>query len=244
MENTKGIYIVLLVFAGIVIGVLFTLGITQPWVKQVQTSQQWPAIELRPSSVPEVGKPVVNTPNVTNTNIQELIFATPKSSVTQGYHDAFNALIKKTDSIETLNNEKLTPLLKTMNEKNIAGEYAGFFDLIVEAKNLNKEQKNHLDEFQSNLDRLRNENQKTKDTAITVATAKFLLAGTEFHGAFVRYATVLDALLNGPRPDARLIQELQASIDGTQKASGGLVDALEKLEIKIGERIKTDTQKK
>lgn len=241
--RTKAWHIWLALFAGVVIGVLFTLGITWQWQGVFQQGPQWPTVELKEPKPQDIGERIPEVPGLQNIDIQKETFATPKSSVSQAYHESFNALVKAADAIQTLNNEKLTPVLSQMNEKNTAGDYSGFFDLIVQAKELNQTQRGILNGFRSELDRLRIANQRTTDAAINTETARFIIAGTEFHEAFIRYATVIDTLLNGKPPDQKTLQELQASVDAINQASKTFGDALTGLFKAIQQRLQVDAAK-
>ncbi len=244
METIKGWHIALFVFCGIVLGAMTTLGVMQPWRVSEEVKQQWPDIKLSTS----IAKIPLNTSTSTvpneNIDIQNTALLTPKSSVTQAYHESFNGLIRAADAISRINNEKLTPLLVEMNRKNAAGDYDGFFDLIVQAKELNKQQLGLLVATRSELDRLRGSNEKTSDETIRAATARVILTGGGFHDAFVQYASVLDLLLDGREPDEKIIQDLQSSVARTQTESKSFSDAVAALLEAISARLQADSAKK
>lgn len=242
MESETMWRVIAYVSMGLILGVFVTFVFTQPWIKKT-TLEKWPTIELRQSSqFKPQGSEAISGP-LTPPNIQEITIVTPKSSVSLDYHESLNALVKDGDAILNSNTKKLTPLLQQLNEKNTAGEYKGFFDLIVQAKESNAELKNFLRSFQNQLDRLRLANQTTTDSTISIATARLIISGTQFHESYLDYALVIDKLLDGERPSAKTLQDLQTSVDGIQKSSKVFADDLKQLLSAIAERIKADSAK-
>lgn len=225
MENITGLKLILLIFAGIIIGVLFTLGFTQPWKTKVLFTPQKASVNLRPDTQEKLKTPIPELKNVT--------ILTPKKFVSKSYNDALNQFINSAQKVQNVNAE-LVSILQIINLKSADGNFSGFFDLIVQAKTSFKDLQGALVSFRSELDRLRLANDIITDTEIQKTTKAFLDEAEKLYENFQVYMRVLNMLLNGEPPNAKTLQDLTNAIDVLQKSAGRFSASLKTLLTQVG----------
>lgn len=133
----------------------------------------------------------------------------PTQYASAEYANALNNVFGDLQKIATSTNE-LGPVLIQMNNQSLAGNFNGFFDLVVKAKLLVAEQKGISTNLAQDLSSLASANAKVNDAVTRSLTETFLADSTEAPRDLNAYLASLDQILSGSVPSVGQIDDMGA----------------------------------
>jgi hypothetical protein len=164
---------------------------------------------------------------------QEVKILVPKAYASEAYYAEINAVVRSFNAFGS-SYTQLAPLLDAINQKSLANDYRGFFDLIFEAKTLIRAQEAALTAMAGHVASLGVANQSTPDAVTKSLTADFIAASNASNTTLVAYVRALDQLLSGSIPTAQQLLDLQeqgraakAAVDSFMAALQPLLDRFE-----------------
>lgn len=171
----------------------------------VATQPQWPSIAP--------GQSASTTELIQNFLSGAMTVPVPKAYATVAYAEALNAALRDV-AVVAASSTELSNVLIQINNKSLARDFSGFFDLIVKAKLMVAAQQSAVQSFGQDLSKLAAANQLSTDAVTKARTQDLLTKGTAFQKALQTYLDSLNLLLSGSVPTASQISDIK-----TQSAS-------------------------
>jgi hydrogenase maturation factor HypF (carbamoyltransferase family) len=153
----------------------------------------------------------------------------PKAYGTQQYGVALNTSLRQVAIIAS-SSAQLSTLLIAINNKSLAHDYTGIFDLVVEAKSDIAQQKDQVATLGQDLAVLSQINQSTPDATTKSATQDLIAKGNQLQVSLTTYNATLAKLLNGAVPTTQQIDDLKAQATALQGYATEFTAAAQTLE--------------
>jgi len=147
------------------------------------------------------------------------ILPVPQAYATQEYFVAINNVIQDLFAINTTN-ERLGPLLDTLNRQTLSCSYAGFYEAMGQAHQLANKNQTLTSQLAFHLTELATANVQTKDIVTKAGTQALVTAGT---------ASAANGLLAGDTPTSAQIADFQSKVNVATGASQSFADAFKPL---------------
>lgn len=157
----------------------------------------------------------------------------PKGAATPAYATALNAAMRDMATLAASSTE-LDSLLTTINDRSVARNFNGFFDLIVQAKAGVAGQAAQIARLGQDLGALNAANQSTPDAQTKLLTQQLVAQGGTLHDSLVTYNAALSQLLSGAVPTAAQLNDLKAQATTLQTQAAGFLSSLQSLEQHFG----------
>ena len=156
------------------------------------------------------------------------ILPVPQAYATQEYFVAINNVIQDLFAINTTN-ERLGPLLDTLNRQTLSCSYAGFYEAMGQAHQLANKNQTLTSQLAFHLTELATANVQTKDIVTKAGTQALVTAGTAFTASLQAYASAANGLLAGDTPTSAQIADFQSKVNAATGASQSFADAFKPL---------------
>ena len=155
------------------------------------------------------------------------ILPVPQAYATQEYFVAINNVIQDLFAINTTN-ERLGPLLDTLNRQTLSCSYAGFYEAMGQAHQLANKNQTLTSQLAFHLTELATANVQTKDIVTKAGTQALVAAGGAFTASLQAYASAANGLL-GDTPTSVQIADFQSKVNVATGASQSFADAFKPL---------------
>ncbi|MDO8593792.1 MAG: hypothetical protein Q7R59_02760 [bacterium] len=220
---------VLMLIVGAVVGILISAGI-MAYLFRDSVVLTIPATNTGALSYPDQKVPDVKT------NI-----LLPKKLVSEEYYLLVNKIIAELNQAVMNNNATILPLMNTIKEKSVAQDFAGFFDLVFQARGEIKKNNDLLITARTDIATLRKVNDGGSNADIYNQTAVFLNSGDMFAQAFADYFSILNETLSGPVPTQALLDKLTEKIASLRSTGASFQTELNTLLVLIKQKYETST---
>ena len=210
--NTRGTKsnVVVISIIGVAVGMLIGAGIMM-YISRDAVFFTAPSTE----NVGVLSYPDQKAPDV----IQKTNILLPKKLVSKDYHLLINKILNELNQVETNNNATLLPLMNSIKQKSAAGDFNGFFDIVIKAKSEIKKNNDLLATASADIAALRKVNgESIKDQDIYAQTASFLTSGDALVQTFTDYFSILNETLSGSIPTQSLLDKLNEKITSLRDA--------------------------
>lgn len=147
----------------------------------------------------------------------------PKGLVGQDYFLLMQKIANELQQVGVSNISTLVPLMNTIKQKSISGDFNGFFDLITQAKNEIRRNTIILTSTRQHIAALRTLSEGTvKDDDVRKQTGVLLDASDVFVTEFNGYFTTLNETLSGSIPTQDLLDRLARQVTSVQNTGASM----------------------
>ena len=204
-----------LVIAAVSLGVFYVSGGLDVFLKNTLYSQpSWPSVTV--GSSPLQASSTGATASGTGAATTSIVVS--KSISNASYQQNLSAAVTYSNNL-AVTNASLVAELQDINNKSVAKDYAGLFDVVYQAKTLVANEQVESTQLAAALSGLDAANQSTTDANISALTSDFITTGDSMNAALTTYMAAVNVLLSGSVPTVDQLSAFSAAAASLSSAS-------------------------
>jgi hypothetical protein len=198
----------------------YRMRLLESFIQEVAyTKEDWPDASLPAQATGE---------NPTQLVVEQQSIPVPKEFASAEYQAALTSVYTTLGELSVANN-RLTTSLVEMNDRSIAGNFDGFFDIVFRAKNEALVQREVARKLEVALSDLESRRADVEHAPLNSATVLVVETGREMLRVLNSYASAVDVMLSGAVPTSSDIAVLYQTAGELRSSSEVFAEHVEKL---------------